>query len=152
MSGLKAGFLRHWRRRLADSIRLRSETVADFCRRLALCPIQGPTHPYLRLPVLAATPVDKERIYALSRQLGLGLSAAYPTPVNQIRQISAVFDGRQFPGAKRVATRLLTIPTHHWLSETDKRAIVSCLSMMIPEMGSPRGWPSPPTVEALHRG
>jgi hypothetical protein len=152
LSGVKAGFLRHWRRRLGESIRLRSETAADFCWRLSLRPIQGPSHPYLRLPVLAATPVDKERIHALSRRLGLGLAAAYPTPVNQIPQLSAVFDGRQFPGAKRVAERLLTIPTHHWLSEGDKRAIVRCLSMTIPETGTPGTWPTTPPVEVVHHG
>ncbi|HET9359372.1 MAG TPA: DegT/DnrJ/EryC1/StrS family aminotransferase [Vicinamibacterales bacterium] len=152
LSGLKAGFLRHWRRRLHDSIQIRSETAADFSRQLSLHPVHGPAHPYLRLPVLAATPGDKDRIHALSRRLGLGMSVAYPTSVNEIRQISAAFHGREFPNAKRVAEHLLTIPTHHWLSEADRCAIVTCLATAAPDARPPGRWASPSSVEVVHHG
>jgi len=77
----------------------------------------------LRLPVLVATPKERERLYSLSQQSGLGLSVAYPTPINEIAEIRAAFRDGRFPSARRVAESLLTIPTHHWLSEKDKRAI-----------------------------
>jgi hypothetical protein len=32
--------------------------------------------------------------------------------------------------AQKVAERLLTIPTHHWLSEKDKKAIADCVGRM----------------------
>ena len=78
------------------------------------------------------TSEEKNRVYGLSQERGLGLSAAYPTPVNEIPEIRVAFDGQPFPAARSVADTLLTIPTHHWLSEQDKRAIADCVSS-VPE-------------------
>jgi len=124
LSGMKAGLLRDWQSRLSRSNRTRSETVTDLCRRLGLALPPGP-RPYLRLPVLAATPAERERLCARSRERGLGLSVAYPTPINEIPDIRAVFNGARFPSARRVADSLVTVPTHHWLSDEDKRAITA---------------------------
>ncbi|OLB63472.1 MAG: hypothetical protein AUH96_10685, partial [Nitrospirae bacterium 13_2_20CM_2_61_4] len=129
LSGLKAGVLHNWRRRLARSNGIRSETAAYFCRRLHLELPPGPSHPYLRLPVLAATPQEKRRLHALSEARGLGLSVAYPAPVSEIPQLRAVVNGHRFPHASQVADSLVTIPTHHWLSEKDKRAIADVWEM-----------------------
>jgi dTDP-4-amino-4,6-dideoxygalactose transaminase len=123
LSGMKAGVLHNWRRRLARSNGIRCETAAYFCRRLHLQLPTGPSHPYLRLPVLASTPLEKQRIHALSEARGLGLSVAYPAPVSEIPQLRAVVNGHRFPHACQVADSLVTIPTHHWLSDNDKRAI-----------------------------
>jgi dTDP-4-amino-4,6-dideoxygalactose transaminase len=123
LSGLKAGLLRSWRTRLTQSNRTRAETATYFSQRLPFRLAHGASHPYLRLPVLVATPHQRERIRSLSQQRGLGLSAAYPTPINEIPEIRSSFNGERFPSARRVAESLLTLPTHHWLSEKDKRAI-----------------------------
>jgi dTDP-4-amino-4,6-dideoxygalactose transaminase len=152
LSGMKAGCLRNWRRRLSKSIEIRSENAADFSQRLSLHMVRGPSHPYLRLPVFAASPGEKNRIHALSRRMGLGVSVAYPTPVNQIRQIHKRFDGKAFPSAKRVADHVLTIPTHHWLSERDKQAIVQCLAARSRAVRPAGPWPGPSSVEAVHHG
>jgi len=130
LSGMKAGLLRRWRSHLARSNRVRSETATYFGQRLPLPLAQGPSHPYLRLPVLVASPKERERIHARSQERGLGLSVAYPTPINEIPEIRAAFSGQRFPSAQKVAERLLTIPTHHWLSEKDKKAIADCVGRM----------------------
>jgi len=122
LSGMQAGLLRDWQRRLTRSNRSRAETASDLSRRLRLPLPHGP-RPYLRLPILAATPAERQRLYARSQERGLGLSVAYPTPINEIPDIRAVFNGARFPSARRVAESLVTLPTHHWLSEEDKRAI-----------------------------
>ena len=127
LSGMKAGVLREWRTRLSESNRIRSEATAYFSQRLSIGPVNGPAHPYLRLPILAATPAERDRIYSLSQRRGLGLSVAYPTPINEIPEISGAFNGQRFPSARRVAEQLLTIPVHHWLSDDDKRAIAECV-------------------------
>jgi len=127
LSGMKAGILREWRTRLIESSRIRSEATAYFSQRLSIGLANGPSHPYLRLPILAATPIERDRIYSLSQRQGLGLSIAYPTPVNEIPEMGVAFNGHRFPSARRVAEHLLTIPTHHWLSENDKRAIAECV-------------------------
>jgi len=131
LSGMHAGLLRNWQSRLSQSNRTRSETAAYFSQRLSLTLAHGPSHPYLRLPIFAATPKDRERIHSLSEQRGLGLSVAYPTPINEIPEISRMFDGKRFPSARSVAEHILTIPTHHWLSDKDKRAIAECVETTV---------------------
>jgi dTDP-4-amino-4,6-dideoxygalactose transaminase len=123
MSGMKAGLLRSWRTRLHQSNQIRSETSAHFSEWLSL-PVRD-SQPYLRLPILVSTPSERQRLYSLSKRRGLGVSLAYPTPVNEIPEVRATFNGQRFPQAQRVAQHLLTIPTHQWLSERDRRAIVA---------------------------
>jgi dTDP-4-amino-4,6-dideoxygalactose transaminase len=135
LSGMKAGLLHDWRSRLARSNRIRSETASDFTRRLALGRGHArAAHPYLRLPVFAANAEERKRILSRSQARGLGLSIAYPTPINEIPEISAAFDGARFPTARRVAEHLLTIPTHQWLSEKDKKAIAECVGATAPTL------------------
>jgi len=123
LSGVKAGVLRNWKTRLARSNRIRADNAAYFRRSLA-CPLAAdPAPPYLRLPVLAASREERQRIHALSQQNGWGLSPAYPTSIDEIPEIRHAFDGQRYPCAKDLADRLFTIPTHHWLSEEDRRAI-----------------------------
>ena len=127
LSGMQAGLLHNWQRRLQQSNERRSETSAAVSRELSLPLPSGPSHPYLRLPMLAATPHRRDRIHSLAQRRGLGVSLAYPTPINEIPEISHMFNGKRFPSARRVAERILTIPTHQWLSATDARAIAECV-------------------------
>jgi dTDP-4-amino-4,6-dideoxygalactose transaminase len=123
LSGFQAGLLRGWRRRLARSNDARASAVSYFTRVLSLSPGGGPACPYLRLPLVAPDAQVRQRVVALSQKRGLGVSAGYPTPINEIPEIAAAFGGQRFPSARRLSERLLALPTHHWLSERDKRAI-----------------------------
>ena len=127
LSGMQAGLLHDWQRRLQQSNRRRSETAASVSRELSLPLPSGPSHPYLRLPVLAPTPQRRDRIHWLAKRRGLGVSVAYPTPVNEIAEIRHMFNGQRFPSARHVAERILTIPTHQWMSDKDTRAIAECV-------------------------
>jgi dTDP-4-amino-4,6-dideoxygalactose transaminase len=140
LSPMKAGVLRRWRRRLAQSNRLRSETATYFGQRLPSPTPHVRSHPYLRLPIILPTPEERERIYALSRARGLGLGVAYPTPVSEIPEVRVGLNGERFPAAQRMAERLLTIPTHHWLSEKDKRAIAACVGTPADVARPPDAW------------
>jgi dTDP-4-amino-4,6-dideoxygalactose transaminase len=120
LSGFRAGLLRDWRARLAASNRSRTAAVSYFARALS---IRGSARPYLRLPIVAPTAAIKERVYAKARSFGVSMS--YPTPISDIPEIRAAFDGHRYPAAHLVAERLLTLPTHHWLSDRDRRAIAN---------------------------
>jgi perosamine synthetase len=124
LSGTQAGLLRNWRGRLTRSNQARATTVAYFSRRLSLrLTRDGEGHPYLRLPIVTSNAAEKDRLFARSQRRGLGLALAYPTPINEIPEIRSAFDGQCFPAARTVSERLLTLPTHQWVSERDKRAI-----------------------------
>ena len=123
LSGFKAGLLRNWRSYLTRSNDGRSNTVGDLGRCLPMPLTSGKPQPLLRLPLLTSDQAAKTRLHLLSRMRGLGLSAAYPTAINEIPEIRARFAGQQFPSAAKIASRLVTLPTHHWLIESDKQAI-----------------------------
>src|SRR2546428_1007729 len=132
LSGMKAGLLRDWRSHLVRSNRIRSETAAYFRQRLPFEVADETVRPYLRLPVLATSPMERDRIYAHSQKRGLGISVAYPTPINGIPEIGAALSGQRFPSAESVAARLLTIPTHPWLSPKGNTALTECLGSPVP--------------------
>jgi dTDP-4-amino-4,6-dideoxygalactose transaminase len=123
LSGMQAGLLRNWRARLAGSNRIRTETATFFRHRLPLRLARGGSYPYLRLPLLVRSAAEKQKLHALSRARGLGLSPAYPAPISEIPDVRLAGGGRQFPSARRVAARLVTLPTHHLMTEQDKTAI-----------------------------
>jgi perosamine synthetase len=123
LSGFKAGTLKNWRSRLTESNHARSRAADDLRRRVPAGLSAPSSHPLLRLPLLTNGANEKERLYCESKRRGLGLSPAYPTALDQIPTIRVVLEGRQYPAATRVASQLLTLPTHRWLREKDKRAI-----------------------------
>lgn len=128
LSGMQAGLLHGWRERLHQSNQIRSENATDLTLRLSLNPPRGQSHPYLRLPLLAPTPREKKRIFEMSRKQGLGMSVAYPATINEVPELKGHFDGGRYPGATKLAQQLLTIPTHHWVEERDRKALTNCLA------------------------
>ena len=125
LSGFQAGLLRQWRRRLARSNSARAAAVSFFTRALSLRAAEEGVPPYLRLPLVARDAQTRQRVCADSQRRGLGVSAGYPTPISEIPEIAGAFGGQSFPSAARLAARLVTLPTHHLVSERDRRAIAA---------------------------
>jgi perosamine synthetase len=123
MSAMKAGLLRGWRSALARANRRRADAARFFSHRVRSAIAPGSAYPYLRFPVFASSAAERDALFARSQRRGLGLSVAYPSPIDEIAEVKRVCNGHTFPSARRVADRLLTIPTHHWLSNQDKEAI-----------------------------
>jgi dTDP-4-amino-4,6-dideoxygalactose transaminase len=144
LSGMQAGVLRHWRSRLVQSNQHRSETAASVSKTLSLNLPQGPSHPYLRVPIFAATPQGREQLHSLAQRRGLGLSVAYPSPINEIPELSQMFLETRYPSARSVSKHILTLPTHQWISEKDKRAIAACVE-------PPLATPTPVTPQRATR-
>ena len=125
LSGLQAGLMRRMRLRMQRARRRRLEISLELQRRLGLGLAGNANLPYLRLPVFAPTRADKRRLLEGGRRHGLGIAAGYPTTINEIPEIAALFTGQRFPQASLTAAHLLTIPTHHWLTDADTHAIAS---------------------------
>ena len=140
LSGFKAGLLHRWRDRLRVSDRFRAKAAAHFGGQLAIPLPPGPPRPYLRLPIFAPTPDAKQRLCASSQGRRLGLSAAYPTPVSEIPQIRSITRGEHFPIAQTVASTMVTLPTHHWVSERDREDIVDLVSRFTNTPGEAVVW------------
>lgn len=123
LSARRATLLRRWRDRLRDSNSVRAKNALELADRVGKPDLRNRTIPYLRFPILVKNKETRELIYGRSKAKGLGLSLMYPTPVNEIEAIRANFPGQMFPGAQKIAERLLTLPTHHLLQPKDGEAI-----------------------------
>jgi dTDP-4-amino-4,6-dideoxygalactose transaminase len=123
LSGMQAGLLRNWEKKLTLSNRIRQENARYLCRRLdlGLC---NELPSLLRLPLLAENRRIRNSITRLSRERGMGISRMYPSPINRIEELKDQFHGKSFPAANSVAERLLTLPTHELLTKKDRRSII----------------------------
>jgi dTDP-4-amino-4,6-dideoxygalactose transaminase len=125
LSGVQAGLLHHWRRRLRESNTRRAAVAAEIGQQLDLARTADSSLPYLRLPIYASSTDEKRRLCARSKRLGLGLSGGYPSAVDEIPELRQRVPGIRCPQAHSVADHLLTVPVHHWLTTRDVRAIVA---------------------------
>lgn len=126
LSGMQAGLLQNWQYRLSNSAEARRKSSRWFINMLCLTDRSVDT-PYLRLPVIALSHDTRERLLALARRNGLGLSPMYPAPIDEIDELKGQFRGAAFPVAKDVSQRIFTIPTHQLLTRKDKEKIAALL-------------------------
>ena len=131
MSGMRAGLLRRWKKQLEESNRIRMENSIYFCSTLTSTSTStltlpfpyGKSIPFLRFPVICSDKATRDQLYSLSKEKGLGIAKMYPTPISEIQEIRDQFKDKRFPAAKLVADRLVTVPTHAFLRERDKKNI-----------------------------
>jgi dTDP-4-amino-4,6-dideoxygalactose transaminase len=81
---------------------------------------------YLRFPILFQKEETRRRVFRGLSRRGLGASRSYPTPLNEIPGFKLYLsaDG-DYPGAKFVADRILTLPTHPYVNEYDIQRMIS---------------------------
>jgi dTDP-4-amino-4,6-dideoxygalactose transaminase len=129
LSAMQAASLHDWKTRLEQSNKSRAVNGRYFEQRLGASREVGREDPlpYLRFPVLVGGKQRRDWIFARSNEQGLGVSLMYPKAVHQIEEIKADFRGMTFPTAENVADRLVALPTHSYLSDSDRDAICKLL-------------------------
>jgi dTDP-4-amino-4,6-dideoxygalactose transaminase len=130
LSGMKAGMLRNWRRRLEEYNRIRRENAAYY--RRAMPPESRPgaiaVTAVLRLPFIANNREIRDHIITILSRRGLGVSRLYPTPINMIEEIKSSFSEKEYPAARKLSDSLFTVPIHPLLRERERRAVCELLS------------------------
>jgi dTDP-4-amino-4,6-dideoxygalactose transaminase len=100
--------------------------LIDSLKELEYLHIPSPTETaepiYLRLPVLVDDEERRERLFRRLWNAGIGVGRMYQHPLPH--HFPQMADGEAFPGADHVARHLLTLPTHHYLADTDVAQIV----------------------------
>jgi dTDP-4-amino-4,6-dideoxygalactose transaminase len=88
--------------------------------------------PYLRFPVLMRNRNDRDRALELLRKSGVGASRMYPSTIADIPGIGANLcaSESEYAGARSVADRLLTLPTHPYVSKNDIDVAIQVISKM----------------------
>jgi perosamine synthetase len=91
--------------------------------RKGIKPITGKEAIYLRLPVLLRDRETKEAVCRQSLEEGAGLSPNYPDTIQEIPELSSRLVSRKCTGAQEIVDRLVTLPTHQFVTEGDRQKI-----------------------------
>ncbi|MGQ0554980.1 MAG: DegT/DnrJ/EryC1/StrS family aminotransferase [Nitrospiraceae bacterium] len=133
LHSMKIALLTSWKTRLERSNMIRADIAQRWIRALAL-PIvatgSGQQIPWLRLPVLTSTPEDKRSVCRSAQEQGFGISSLYPAPISDIPELRSQFVRQNFPGARTLAERLVTLPTHEYVCERDIERVASVLNSL----------------------
>mgnify|MGYP000004545318 CR=1 FL=1 len=124
MDSVRAGLLRHWQKRLSRSTASRVEHAEQLRRSVpshvqTITPSGRGQSVYLRFPLLMRSKQAKEALCRRSSEQGLGISALYPCAVKQIAELSGTLSTQQVPESTMIAERLVTLPTHELVSDSD---------------------------------
>ena len=84
-------------------------------------PINGSNPVYLRFPILARDGVHRSVLLRHLSDAGIGASTSYPTAIGEIPGIDQYIarDQQPCPGARSIATRIITLPTHPYVTSAD---------------------------------
>ena len=132
MGGVGSGLLRGWRELLERSNEIRIENSRFYMRKIFGTIDDGHDIAYLRFPLVMKYRYLINKILSVSSEKGFGISAMYPVPVNEIEQIRKRFHDL-FPAAKEVSDRLLTLPTHSFMKNSDLEKICELVSSVLKE-------------------
>jgi|CXWL01.1.fsa_nt_gi dTDP-4-amino-4,6-dideoxygalactose transaminase len=146
LDGARAGLLATWRQRLEQSSAIRARRAQQYFDYRSheldgLEPGRIEEAAYLRVPVIMPTAEKKRALCALGAKEGLGLSPLYPTPISQIPELKSLLPNDSFPGSQILADRLVTLPVHQYVEESDISRICTAIRTLV--NGMPSGQDSP---------
>jgi len=92
-------------------------------------PIEGASPVYLRFPILTRDETHRSHLLRRLREAGISASSSYPTSIGDIPGITQYLapDQHPCPGARSIATRILTLPTHPWVTSRDIEQMVTII-------------------------
>jgi perosamine synthetase len=92
-------------------------------------PVEGASPVYLRFPILARDGTHRAHLLGRLRGAGISASTSYPTSIGDIAGITQYLASNQepCPGARSIATRILTLPTHPGVTPRDIERIVTII-------------------------
>ncbi len=91
---------------------------------------------YLRFPVLFKTKEEHEKVLLPLSKERLGSSRSYPTTLDRIPGFQKSLISCSISNANWVAGRILTLPTHRYVREEDRKRIVDLINSVAKAPGS----------------
>ncbi|MEX5216509.1 MAG: DegT/DnrJ/EryC1/StrS family aminotransferase [Nitrospira sp.] len=140
MGKVRAGLLSNWKMRLSLATVGRQGKASDLLRRLkagywdCIVPHPQAESVQLRFPLLLKNGEERRRLCALSKEHGLGISHFYPTAIQEIPELRSALSAIRAPGASLLAERLVTLPTHQYVTNQDIKRIMTALEATQYEM------------------
>ncbi len=92
-------------------------------------PVDGASPVYVRFPVLARDGAHRARLLGRLRQASISANASYPTVIGDIPGIESHLAPHQevCPGAREIARRILTLPTHPGVTPRDVELTINAI-------------------------
>lgn len=92
-------------------------------------PVAGASAVYLRFPILVRDRTHRSRLLKQLRRAGIGASPSYPTAIADIPGIGRHLAENQqpCPGARSIAERIITLPTHPYVTAADVDRIIGII-------------------------
>lgn len=128
LSGVSAGLMRNWNKRLETSAVVRCNSGRFYQERLVCDLPRERSVPYLRFPLLLKSKEDKDSLMSNPLSRSLGISPMYPSSVEGIAELRDSIPRGSCPLANSIANRLITLPTHQYLSEEEKHRLCDLLA------------------------
>lgn len=99
----------------------------------ALWPREGDTGVFLRLPILLPDHGMKVRLLNELIQRGLGSTEGYPLPLSRVAPLRSFLSEPDagFPVADNVSQRLITLPTHVWVTDHDVEDLAAVVAQCV---------------------
>ena len=90
--------------------------------------VLGELPDYLRLPVLMKNRSERDQAILKLRKNNIVASSMYPSTIAQIPGIDKYLacDKEDYPGAQQVVDRLVALPIHPYMTDSDIKRIASC--------------------------
>lgn len=83
-------------------------------------PPEGAMPVYLRLPVLVSDLATRDRLLRVLIEAGIGATGSYPASLVDVAELSGRLAGAaRATGGRHVAQRIITLPTHPFVTRTD---------------------------------
>jgi dTDP-4-amino-4,6-dideoxygalactose transaminase len=135
--------------RVANAVAL-SEVLAFAPGMRVIKPLPAARPVYLRLPVLFESPLLRDQAIAALNAAGIGATGSYPASLVDVPELRSALAGRPVsaPGGRRVASTILTLPTHPYVLATDV-ARAGRILREIRALGDRRGVRVPVTPAAI---
>jgi len=132
MNKLRYGFVSDWKKRMRSANDMRSLLGEKYKETLGVDRkqrIYADCIPYLRFPVYMKNSEAKFRILREYRHLGI--SGMYPSSICAVSELSGLVETRSCPGSADIAARLVTLPTHHFVTGDIMEKICSAVTEKI---------------------
>ena len=129
MNKLKYKFISDWKERIRLANETRSLVGEKYKETLGVNRehrIYAGHVPYLRFPVYMKDSETKFR--ALRECRHLGVSGMYPSSICAISELSGLVKAGSCPGSADIVARLVTLPTHHYVTENIMEKICAAVT------------------------
>lgn len=139
LTAFHTALAKNWQKRLGRHQRARNRNVTYWQKVLPEIFIQPcclTDINMIRLPILVQTREQKDCILRESERHGLGMMAAYPTPINRIPELANEFVGQTYAQAEISCSCILTIPVHEYVRNKDNERIYSLLTDFMEDLFS----------------